>query len=474
MTLCLMSYRRLLAVSHPLPALLRTSATLPVLLVGLLLAGCGQGAPALWGFQPAGGEYGALGRKAIGGAAYASFKLAPELPKADGSRKAVKLTYLMTDDTKHQSPQSLGMLRMLDDLPQKHVHNVVFRDGKDHGDSRLYYIAAGDKQANAINNPASPLAPGVTEVASNNPKVFSQVLGYTLDNYPARRKYLQIYTHGGGVFGIGTDENQTDPKGKKLPESQQTHIMRLPELSEALRQGLKGRQLDAIYFRACLMGNVEALYELRGTTRYAIASEDVSFSVDNSNLTMTKLFDTLAANDVDPATLAKQMAIAGLGKHSNAGGQHSGYVTMAAIDIGKLDELKTAINGLAKALLAALPKEQKSILAAYDAVPNFGQHEKYQRDLWAFTAALQKHVKDAGVLKATDGVRRAQREAMLHAKDGYGDAANGLSILLPPRKIAQAELEPVKKFIATGAYQKTKFAQDSAWDEVLKALLKAQ
>jgi hypothetical protein len=458
-------------VLTPLSQLFRTPKTLPTLMLGLLLAGCGQGSPLLWGVNNV-ADFEALGRKGIGGTAYAHFKIAPELPKADGSRKAVKLTYLMTDDTKHQSPQSLGMLKMLDDLPQKNVHNLVFRDGKDHGDSRLYYISAGDKQPNAINNPSSPLAPGVTEVASNNPKVFSQVLGYALDHYPARRKYLQIYTHGGGVFGIGTDENQTDPKGKPLPKTQQAHIMRLPELSEALRQGLKGRQLDAIYFRACLMGNVEALYELRGTTRYAIASEDVSYSVDNSNLTMTKLFDSLAASDTAPSLLAKKMAIAGLGKHSNAGGQHSGYVTMAAVDIGELDELKSAINVLAKALLSALPNDSRSILAAYDSVPKFGQHEKYQRDLWAFTAALQKNVKDPTVLKAADGVRRAQRRAMLHAKDGYDGAANGLSILMPPRDLPTKELSALREFVGR-EYQKVRFAKDSAWDDALKAILKA-
>jgi hypothetical protein len=434
---------------------------------------CASGCARVPGLPLAGGPasgFEASGRRAIGGAAWSDFRIAPSLPKGGEARNAVKLTYLMTDDTKHQSPQSLGMLQMLDNMPQAKVHNVVFRDGKDHGDSRLHYIQKGDYDKERIANPASPLAPGVEEVASNNPRVLSQVLAWTFDQFQGRRRYLQIYTHGGGVFGIGTDENQTDPAGKPLPKAEQQHIMRLPELSEALRQGLKGRTLDAIYFRACLMGNVEALYELRGTTRYAIASEDVSYSVDNSNLTMTKLFDTLAGADEEPAELARKMAIAGLGKHSNAGnGQHSGYVTMAAVDIGKLDELKTALNGLARAIVAALPKEREALLAAYDAVPNFGEHEKYQRDLWAFTAALQQRVKDPGVREAVDAVRRAQQDAMLHAKDGYGSAANGLSILLPPRNLEPKERAALAQFVKT-RYQDTRFAKDSAWDDMLKAI----
>jgi hypothetical protein len=408
----------------------------------------------------------ALGRKALGGDAYAGFKIAPELPKAEGERKAVKLTYLMTDDTAHQSPQSLGMLKMLDDVPQAKVHNVVFRDGAEQGDSKLYYMQAGDQNQGTVRNPQSPLMPGVGEVASNNAKVFSQVLGWTLDRYPGQKKYLQIYTHGGGVFGIGTDSNQTDLAGKPLPEAQQSPIIRLPELGEALRQGLKGRQLDVIYFRACLMSNVEALYELRGTTKYAVASEDVSSSVDNSNLTMTKLFDDLAAADTAPAEVARRLAIQGLGKHGNANGEYSGYATIAAIDIAKMDELKTAVNGLAKALLAAYPAQQAAIGKAYDAVPNFGEHEKCQRDLWAFTAALDKGVADAGVKTAVASVRSAQRAAMLHAKDSYGSAANGLSILMPPRNLAEKEAAGMKKFIQ-GRYQDTRFAKDTAWDDFL-------
>lgn len=99
-------------------------------------------------------------------------------------------------------------------------------------------------------------------------------------------------------------------------------------------------------------------------------------------------------------------------------------------------------------------------------MPNFGEHEKYQRDLWAFTAALDKGVSDVGVQGAVDQVRSAQRAAMLHAKDSYGGAANGLSILMPPRNLAEKEAASIKKFVK-GRYQETRFAKDTAWDDFL-------
>jgi hypothetical protein len=313
---------------------------------------------------------------------------------------------------------------------------------------------------------------GVNEVASNDPQVFSQVVAFTFGRYQGQRRYLQIYTHGNGVFGIGTDSNQTDPGGRPLHEEKQQPDMTIPDFAEALRQGLKGRTLDAIYFRACLMGNIEALYELRGLTRYAIASEDASRSVDNSNLTMTRLFDDLAAKNTPPAEVARQMAIAGRGKRGMmSNSDPGGYRTIAAIEIDRLDELKGAINSLAKALLGADASHETAIRTAYSAaaVPPFSGYADDQRDLWAFTAALQKHVQDPAVLRAVDVVRMAQRAVMLHEKDAHGSLANGLSILMPKTN-KEEERVGFLNFIRK-SYQKTRFAKDCAWDKFLEKML---
>lgn len=442
----------------------------------MMLAGCGQNALAPSNLNLS-SDFIASAYQQIGGKAYANFKINPELPKGKDNRKAVKLTYLCTDDTGHQSPWSQKMLQMMDDLPQSGVHNVVFRDGGEHGDSRMYYIQQADGSATTVRNPQSTLAKGVGEVQSNNPKVFSQILGWTLDNYPGRRKYLQIYTHGAGVFGVGCDEKQTDLSGNTLPEEQNIGAMPVWAFGEALRQGLKGRQLDAIYFRACLMGSVEALYELRGTTRYALASEDVSYSVDNTNLWMTKSFDDMANADLEPAAIAKQLAIQAHAKHPQGKDDtFYGYTTFAAVDISRMDELKTAINGLSASLIKGMQNDQdaKAILAAYNAVPSVqgepeqDEYSEQMRDLWAFTAQLLQKSKNSTILSAVDRVRRAQETAMLHEKDCFGSAANGLSILMPSTK----EISKYAKFI-DGTYQKTKFAKDSNWDDFLREIAKS-
>lgn len=411
-------------------------------------------------------------RQEIGGEVYENFKINPKLPKNTQEKYAVKLTYLMNDDEAHQSPWSGKMLLTMDDMPQKNVHNIVFRDGGKTDDSVIYYLK-GDDRLKEIGADWSYLNDNVKEVQSNNPRLFSRIIEWTFDSYKGKRKYLQIYTHGGGAFGIGTDVHQTDLKGNPLPDNQKISMISPQKFSEALKQGLKGKKLDLVYFRACLMGNIEALYDLRGTVDYALASEDVSYSKENSNIVMTQMFEDLSSQNIDPKDIAYKMAVQGHGKT----GASDGYTTIAAFDISKVDEMKTSINQLALALSRAMPKESKEILAAYDSVPTIKgaetaeKNNENMRDLWRFTAELDKRVSSKDLKNAVYNVRRSQEKFILHGKDALGDSANGLSIFMPFRKNL-AEGQPLKTFL-NGNYKKRKFAVDSAWDEFLNSLPKS-
>lgn len=421
--------------------------------------------------RPPGMTYGAPGALTMQ-KAYAGFKLAPKLPSQRDQRTATVVTFLLTDDTAHQSKQGAGMLRMMDRQTPAGIHSVVFHDGPEVGDSRLYVMKPGNPGlaaiakgggAPALDGPMrahqSLLAPGVTEVQSNNPKVFSQLVNFAFSKYSGQYKYLQIYTHGGGVRGIGTDSRQTDTTGTPLAAEQ--HLMSAVDFASSLRSGLKGRVLDGIYFRSCLMGNLEALYELRGTTKYAIASELPSSSVDNSNLTMTKLFQTLAAAGTEPREVARQMSIAAYAKSGKlADGSPGGYDTMMAADIGKVGELKSAINSLVLQMRGAMPRERANIVAAYDET---GFVHGQMGDLYNFTHQLQMRVKDPGVLAAVDRVRAAQRGFMIHEKDVIGADNEGLSIFMPQRQGLEHSME-------TSGYGQTRFAQESAWPEFLKSI----
>lgn len=443
------------------------------LVASLLAVGCHAGTPLGANLQGL-SALEADARKQLGGDAYTSFKLAPTIQGADDSRAATKLVYLMTDEANHQSAWSQKMLDMMSGWKSPKVHNVVFRDGTQNDDTRLYYLT-GDKGGPQ----QSLLAPGVNEVQSNNPKVFSETIGWTFSQFPGKKHYLELYTHGAGVFGVGCDEKQTDPAGKALPQDANIPVMRMQNFAEALRQGLKGRSLDLLYFRACLMGNVEALTEIADTTRYAIASEEVSGSVDNSNLTMTQQFEDMAEQNADPEDVARQLAISAHAKHpQDAKGNYMGYMTFAAFDLSKMKDLNSSINSLSNTLLASMPQHGKEILAAYDATPTYNgkkapeEYYEEQRDLWAFTASLLHNVNDPAVQKAASRVRDAQTALTVHERDAYDSASNGLSILMPAR--TGSKVDTYASGFMDAGYTKLKFAQTSAWPKFLHTVLAAK
>src|SRR5262249_38428630 len=154
---------------------------------------------------------------------------------------------------------------------------------------------------------------------------------------------------------------------------------------------------------------LEALYELRGIARYVVASEQVSYSVENSNLTMTQMLQEDAGHSVLPQQIVRDLAIQG---HARSGGGQ-GWDTLMAADMGRIDELKSALNGLVLHLKASMGREGSAIVAAYDATPSFNEKYSNMRDLWAFTHQLQERVQDAGVRTAVARVRSAQRAFMI-------------------------------------------------------------
>lgn len=393
--------------------------------------------------------------------AYVNFKVAPKLPTPKDERRATVLTYLMTDDTAHQSPHSQVMLDMMKAETPVGIHSIVFRDGKENGDSRLYYMRAKNdwRAPEGPGATESLLAPGLTEVQSNHPKVLEQIVQFAFDNYQSKRRYLEIYTHGGGVLGIGTDSYKTDLDGNRINGGR---IISPADFGGALRTALKGRTLDAIYFRSCLMGNVEALYELRGTAKYAIASQLASYSTENSNITMTKMFQEMAAEDKAPEEIAKRMAIQAYAKSfQTPDGKRSGYKSIVAADLGKVDELKSALNVLVRNLKAVMPAERAAIIAAYDASDTM--NKLTMGDLWRFTRELQERVQDPGVQAAVARVRSAQRGVMIHAKDSGGNDIGGLSIFMPRRAQVQTLMERTK-------YRTSRFARDTGWIDFLESI----
>ncbi len=455
--------------------------TIPSIALLLLLTGCGAPAGTL---LSNGTDADSVSLASLGGRAYAKFRVDADLPRDGAPKNAVKLSYMIADDRvfgylkrgasmpgEPPMPVVPGLDQTMEGLgtvAQGKAHSLIFFDGIKADDTRLRY-AQGPRPASQW--PSSSLLPGVSEVQSNNPKVLSETLRWTLDNYDQPRRYLHIMTHGLGAFGFGADEIQTAPDGTPLPKSRQLRLMPVADFGAALRSGLGGRQLDLTWFTSCYMSNLEALGELRGLTRYALASEAEFILKSGAMVDMPRRFEALLARGDDPLSIARDLATMANADYPR-NGQHmllnpafTGFNTIAVVDVDRLGPLTQAVDELGRALMGANAANRSAILAAYDETVAFDGQSTGMRDLLAFTHQLERRVTDRAVMGAIAKVKAAQASALLFEQDSFGDEAHGLSILMPVREDLKKHLPFVR-----GDYRRTRFAKETSWDEFLLSL----
>lgn len=380
-----------------------------------------------------------------------------QLPAAKGERPVTMFTYIAMDDK--LSPAGVMMLDAIEQSVSDRGYYLAFADLEGPNSSFLSYLI-NDGKPGSVGSVISGLDKKTTEVNSNDPATLSQTINFAFSNYPGKVKVMDILAHGGGFFGLGTDDTKVNGSTRE--------IMSVAEFGAAMRQGLKGRQLDVLNFLSCLMGNVEALYELRDVTKVAIASEDSIMATQNTVVDFTRQLAALAAQPIAPQQIGAQMVAFG-----NARNPQSGYSTIAAIDMRYMDEFKRAMNVLSNTLLAAMASHKPQLLAAWDAVPELhNSPQTGQRDLIAFLNNLMRMVPNPNVAQAALGVKQVLKQHLIiSAKDREAADANGLSIFMPPSKIGPQQLPPDFGKIANIGYLNTRFAKETSWDRFVQALL---
>lgn len=420
----------------------------------------------------------------LGSGAYAKFRVSADLPQTTGTKNAVKLSYMIADDPvfgylkngatlpgEPPTPPIPGLDQTLEGIStvtQGAAQSLVFFDGVTADDTRLI-LPQGGRPASAW--PSSPLAPQVREVQSNNPKVLAETLRWTLDRYDKPRRYLHIMTHGHGAFGFGMDANQTSPDGSPLPQNRKLDRMSVADFGAALHAGLAGRKLDLTWFTSCYMSNLEALGELRGLSRYALASEAEFMLKPGAMVEMPTRFETLLARGEEPLTIARDLATMANADYPQIPGNQilnpafTGFNAIALVDVDRLEALTQAVDRLARALMAAQSAHRSAILAAYDETPAFDGNMTGMRDLMAFGQQLERRVTDPALRAAVTKVRVSLGSALVFERDAFGEEAWGLSVMLPDR----AQLKEHLPFLR-GDYRRTRFAKQTSWDEFLLSL----
>jgi hypothetical protein len=394
------------------------------------------------------------------------FRLAPDLPAVAGARKATKLVYVMGAHDIWAGSAELT-IRGLSGLPQLEptAHSLAFVGGIE-GDAAVYSF--GDDPARTTRK--SPLAPGTKRVPSNSLQLMTQVLAWAWGSYPGEARYLEIDSHGGGVFGIGSDD-QSPYRGSG------GRLMPIQGLARALRDGSGGKPIDVVFFNACDMASVEALYEIAPSVRFAVASENpINGRAATVIEEQPQLFERLVRMGTPPAQLARELARQATLKNSR------GVTSEVAIDTAQLAPLVDQIGKLSSALLQA-PRSERAVLArAIEETPG-GR----TRDLWQLVRTLQRTAQTAPVKEAARTLFRLQARATLYERTP-GDAAfvderptRSREVMAPDREapgMPEAPNPGGLSIYAGGSglsfldhgYVQTRFARATGWDKVLRAL----
>jgi len=269
-----------------------------------------------------------------------------------------------------------------------------------------------------------------------------EFINYGKQNYPADRYLLWIYDHGGAWKGACLDETN-DAIGMSMDGYQKA-------LSET-------GGVDLICFLACLMGSIEAVYELRDLVDVVVGSEDLAYF---------SWFDGICGktnqllND-SPILSTEELGIQIVNFFPEQNNPPQNKLTMSAIRTDKIVILANALSDLARYYSSHWLRYYSSVKKAYDNTFLLSDMDEWAKvfevyDLRDFIENLPQCTKTNAVLEAFD-------EAVIREVHGTDmEETNGLSIFF------QSSKSPYRLF---RGYKNNDlgldFPKDTWWNEFL-------
>jgi hypothetical protein len=333
------------------------------------------------------------------------------------------------------------------------------------------------------------------ETDSGDPKVLLDFVDWAAANYKANRYALILWNHGGGWEPAEVDriagkarargysvreasERSASPLGRVFFRTTLQKILTLPssneraicsddgsghsldtiELGQVLKQAVKklGQPIDLLGMDACLMSNLEVAYQARPYAHYLVASEE---SEPNEGWPYTAVLRKWVARPKAPtADLAKHIVDAYIKSYVDAG--YSGAVTQSALDLARLDTVAGPLDGLADALIAAMPRVRDKVWQAQRKSAHFWHNTLW--DVKHFCQELEKLTPRTKVRTAAKATRTALRRGskrLVIAESHHGpsvESCGGLTVYLPMMSMSRY-------------YADLDYAHDHRWDEMLRA-----
>jgi len=213
------------------------------------------------------------------------------------------------------------------------------------------------------------------------------VTSVTTDNGLARKYMVVLAGHGAGAEGSFLSRDADPPDALSIPKLQWVFNEARKDIKQELREHLRGElsdevrayiegfddedfRFDLLGIDSCLMSMAETCYELRQHVKYLVGAEGFE---PNTGWPYERILTELYSNSPDYAhepggTAALADKIVGLYTTYYSDYLPAGRsVDLAACDLGRCDDLKRAVAGLAEALRAELKTDdgRRAILLAH-------------------------------------------------------------------------------------------------------------
>lgn len=366
------------------------------------------------------------------------------------------------------------------------VHLVAEHDTAGDGPTYRYYLHQGDEV------PAPVMDLGETD--SGDPQTLLNFITWARESYPAQHTMLILWGHGrswqpeaaqklaaegaadGALAGADADPalgatmfrgtveamlaEAMEAERSICSDSGTGNAIDVKELAQvlALAAEQSGQPIDILGMDACLMCNVELAYELKDCVGYIVGSEEI---VPNAGWPYDRLLRQLVDK---PAMLPEELARRAPQQYVKryVAWGYDGPVTLAALDLSRVDHVAQPLGALAEALVAHMPAAAYELFDAQKESSHFWNATLW--DIAHFCEALQKRTADEAVRKAAGRVRAA----VVPGEDSFivegrtsGPAVaqcSGLTIYLRPYR---QEISP--------HYGQLAFATETGWLAMMQA-----
>ncbi len=324
-------------------------------------------------------------------------------------------------------------------------------------DARVYHIVP-DKDPEAVRSTVIA-TPG--ELNMGDPAVLESFLTATYRKYPATRRALVLWNHGGGWATHVADET--------LPDGPGSDYLTLPELSSAIRSSLAATKiptLDLIGFDMCLMAQIEMAVELEGLTSVMVASEATE---PTDGWPYDRVLPALGGGDLDARAFAVEIVDR---FHEFYLERNEAITTLSVLDMSELEKTRERLDAMLTKLKPHIPELWSDLSRTIYFSEGYAPRTELQRsdsalasiDLLDALDRMEHNIDSLPARRERSALRRQIEKLVVHTANSR------------PRRLSQglAIYAPVTASTRNENYADTRFARVSQWPGFLDALHAAQ